>query len=60
MKNHCINCQSRTAECHASCEDYKAFRKHRDGILEKRIQENDKHMDVPHKIKRMRWREMKR
>lgn len=60
MKNHCINCQNRTAECHASCEDYKAFRKHRDGILEKRIQENDKHMDVPNKIKRMRWREMKR
>ena len=60
MKNHCINCKNRTAECHASCEDYKAFRKHRDGILEKRIQENDKHMDVPNKIKRMRWREMKR
>jgi hypothetical protein len=40
LLNPCIDCERRTATCHAKCEQYREFQRTREAIREKRIKEN--------------------
>lgn len=42
MNAPCKDCKKRKLKCHAYCEDYREFRKERDGILLKRKKEAEK------------------
>lgn len=39
MTNPCRNCQRRTAECHAACDDYAAWRKAHSAARERDAQQ---------------------
>lgn len=60
MKKPCFNCPNRTAECHAKCEEYKAFRTGCDDIISKREMESKADPGISKERLKKMWREMKK
>ena len=61
VKNPCKpDCPNRHGECHANCEDYKRYRAKQDEFLELRGKANQAVPDIPHKLRKHIWKEMKR
>ena len=60
MSRPCHNCPNRTAECHATCEDYKSFRKECDKRIDERTKQNNADPGIPKQKLKKIWRNMKR
>lgn len=60
--NHapCKDCERRHVGCHTICTEYKVYRENQNRILDERNQENISRPDIPRKLKKHIWKELKR
>lgn len=58
-KNPCKGCNRRHAECHPTCEDYKAFEKRRDSCREQKLKEIAATPDFSPEKKKWIYKKMK-
>ena len=59
--NPCFpDCPERSSECHGKCEKYLAYRAKKDRQLEEREKRNKATPDLPRKMKKHIWRELKK
>lgn len=59
MKNPCKECDQRSAECHADCPKYVAFRHERNRLLKEIGEQKKATPGLPKKVQEYIWREMK-